>query len=263
VADAIGWATLYSTSAIPLLRSAARTVRTGRAQALRVLARQASNGGGSSTAAAADWYAPPSGPPWATALLRNLAAEAIGDAAAAAEQSLDPADASAQIAWENIIEIGRTAAADGHLANTATGVVQHNPFADSAVVAAALSCPSPDRADPYRFKPLLIAAFPDLLPPSVIGRSTKGDSTSDHIRGLRVNLSRLQESADGHLAEHGLLDPQGLRELLTRAAAGIPAASQLIQPAIATETWLRSLMSCQPPEWTTIVAAEAVEARTP
>ncbi|MGH3856911.1 MAG: asparagine synthase-related protein, partial [Pseudonocardiaceae bacterium] len=83
--------------------------------------------------------------------------------------------------------VGRTARADAQLAE-AFGLTIHNPYADSSVIAAALSVPPWRRGDPWHYKPLLIMAVGDLLPRVIASRTTKGGFDADHYRGLRANL---------------------------------------------------------------------------
>jgi asparagine synthase (glutamine-hydrolysing) len=75
--------------------------------------------------------------------------------------------------------VGRTARADAQLAET-YGLTLHNPYTDSAVIAAALSVPAWQRGDPWHYKPLLTAALADLLPPPIAHRTTKGAFDAEH-----------------------------------------------------------------------------------
>lgn len=161
--------------------------------------------------------------------------------------------------WENVIEVGRSAASDGHLAAGAVGVVQHNPFVDSAVIAAALAGSPSAWASPHRFKPLLGAALPGVLPEPITARTTKGELMADHVRGLRANAADLRDLvAGGYLAGAGLIDPVEFGELLTRAAAGALGSLGRIQLVIAAEVWHRSLMDDRPPVWPVAGAREVL-----
>ncbi len=144
--------------------------------------------------------------------------------------------------------VGRTARADAQLAET-FGVRLHNPFTDSAVIAAALSVPAWERGDPWHYKPLLTSALDGFLPPGLAARTTKGTFDADHHQGLRANLPALLGLADGHLAALRLVDPQQLRTAILNAAAGLPTVFGLLEPVLAAETWLRSLATAPAPAW--------------
>jgi asparagine synthase (glutamine-hydrolysing) len=109
--------------------------------------------------------------------------------------------------------------------------------------------PGWQRGGPTAYKPLLSEALADLLPSVVAHRRTKGDSTSDHICGLRANLPQILQLADGHLASADLIDPGQLRALLNQAAAGLPMSAAAVEPAVTAEVWLRSLTRTPDIRW--------------
>ncbi len=146
-------------------------------------------------------------------------------------------------------EGGRTARADAQLAES-FGIRLHNPYTDSAVIAAALSVPAWERGDPWHYKPLLTDALTGLLPPSIAARTTKGGFDADHHQGLRASLPAVLGLADGHLAALGLVDPRQVRKAILHAAAGLPAAFGLLEPVLAAEAWLRAIAAAPPATWT-------------
>ncbi|OPC80860.1 hypothetical protein B4N89_07765 [Embleya scabrispora] len=245
VVHALGWAHLHGAHPRRVLRQARTAGRTSRSLSLRrvadVLTGDADVPGG---IALLPVECPPT---WATRDACGLAADAYLDAARAARYEPSLADRGNAVTWQQIGEIGRTAAADAHLAFALTGVRLHNPFVDSAVVAAALACPSRQRTRPDAYKPLLLEAMPGLLPPSISARKTKGQSTDDHIRGLRTHLDEVLNLADGHLAELALLDVDMLGIAVRHTAAGI--GSDRIEPVIAGEMWLRAHHAARVPTW--------------
>jgi asparagine synthase (glutamine-hydrolysing) len=145
--------------------------------------------------------------------------------------------------------VARTARADAQLAE-AFGIRLHNPFTDSAVIAAALSVPAWERGDPWHYKPLLTGALDDLLPPQLAARTTKGTFDADHHLGMRANLPALLGLADGHLAALGLIDPGQLRTAIRNAAAGLPTPFGLLEPVLAAESWLRAVATAPAEAWT-------------
>jgi asparagine synthase (glutamine-hydrolysing) len=151
---------------------------------------------------------------------------------------------------ETMAEVGRTARADVQLAEFC-GISLHNPFTDSRVIDTYLSVPSTQRPGPADYKPILRRALADVLPPALKARATKGDFNTDHHRGMRAARTYLHKLADGHLAAHGLLHPVRLRQMLTRAAAGVPVASAMVEPVVTAEVWLRALHAAPPIPWTT------------
>jgi len=183
---------------------------------------------------------PPGPAPWATSKAIEMAAHDRG-------HGHEPAGSRALL---EIQAVGRTARADAQLAE-AFGIRLHNPFTDSAVIAAALSVPAWKRGDPWHYKPLLTCALNGLLPPGLAARTTKGTFDADHHQGLRANLPAVLSLADGHLAALRLIDPHQLSMAIRNAAAGQPTVFGLLEPVLAAETWLRSLAAAQAPAWTT------------
>ncbi|MEU3601026.1 albusnodin/ikarugamycin family macrolactam cyclase [Streptomyces sp. NPDC006798] len=135
--------------------------------------------------------------------------------------------------------VGRTAATENQLA-AAFGIEMHNPFTDARIMESALAVPAEERWSAHRYKPLLTDSVRDLLPDSVVRRGAKGLFAMDHHHGLRANLGRVLELADGHLADLGLVQPAVLRSLLRRGALGVDIPWGLIEPVLGTELWLRA-----------------------
>lgn len=163
----------------------------------------------------------------------------------------DPGRGNDRDQWTllEIQAVGRTARADAQLAEV-FGITLHNPFTDSAVIAAALSVPAWERGDPWHYKPLLTGALDGLLPPQLAARTTKGTFDADHHRGMRANLPALLDFADGHLAALGLIDPRQLRTAIRNAAAGLPTPFGLLEPVLAAESWLRAVATAPAEAWT-------------
>ncbi|MFE5327268.1 albusnodin/ikarugamycin family macrolactam cyclase [Embleya sp. NPDC056575] len=242
---ALGWAHLHCTSPREVLRQAREAARTSRSLAMRRVADTLTgdtNGPGGIALLPVE-----NPPPWTTPHARHLAAGAYLDAERATRHEPSITDLGNEVTWRQIGEIGRTAAADAHLARALTGVRLHNPFVDSAVVAAALACPSRDRTRPDAYKPLLLQALPGLLPPSISARKTKGQSTGDHLRGLRTHLTQVLDLVDGRLVELDLVDVHTLRTAIRHSAAGI--GSDAVESVIASEMWLRAHHAARALTW--------------
>lgn len=115
------------------------------------------------------------------------------------------------------------------------------PFLDDRVVEACLAVRLHERTTPWRFKPLIVEAMRDLVPATVLQRSTKGDFSADWHAGLgraRVHLAAVLD--DLALARLGLVDVDALRKVclglypytLDRVA---------LDRTLACEAWLRTL----------------------
>lgn len=142
----------------------------------------------------------------------------------------------------------RTARADVELAH-AFGVSLHNPYFDTNVIHTYLSTPVQDLPGPTRYKPILAEAMRDHFPPRLAGRTTKGDSSSDHHEGLRAALPTLAgDFIDGHLAESGLINREEIRQHMRRVAVGVGDLS-LVQPVIETEAWMRAVRRAPVQNW--------------
>ncbi|MGV9559320.1 lasso peptide isopeptide bond-forming cyclase [Streptomyces sp. NPDC003401] len=121
-----------------------------------------------------------------------------------------------------------------------SGVQLDSPFFDDRVVEAVLAVRVHEHAGPWRYKPLLAEAMRDIVPPPVLGRSTKGEFSDEANTGLRRNLPAILELfEDSALAAHGLIDPAALRARLL-APQPDNATRNALEPLIGCETWLRA-----------------------
>ncbi|WP_405408909.1 albusnodin/ikarugamycin family macrolactam cyclase [Streptomyces decoyicus] len=215
VSDAMAWAQLRRQDPRPLIAAALRGDMEGIAR---------------------PWL---TRPPWLTSSVPTPTAQA-GDADSALISSVRTA--------------ARTAHADGQLANT-VGVELHNPYFDGAVLDAVVSVPSHLRFSAHRYKPLLVDACGDLLPEPHRRRTTKGVFTADFHRGVRANLPRILDLADGHLAARGLIDPAPLRATVHAAALGAETIWASLLPTLAAEQWLAAIERTPAIRWQTTAPA--------
>ncbi|MFJ7587156.1 albusnodin/ikarugamycin family macrolactam cyclase [Streptomyces sp. NPDC097617] len=216
-ADAQTWARLYRQSPWPLLASAVRRPRT-LAGASRPM-------------------------PWMTDYAKELAAPVT----TAYPDTLSMGHADRALLAEARY-VGRTAATENQLA-AAHGIEMHNPFTDTRVVEAALAAPAVERWSARRYKPLLSDAVAGLLPPPVVRRGAKGMFAVDHHHGLRANLQRTLDLADGRLADLGLINPAAVRATLRRAVLGVDIPWGRLEPVLGAELWLRAAEKVD--QWTT------------
>ncbi|MFE3073490.1 albusnodin/ikarugamycin family macrolactam cyclase [Streptomyces sp. NPDC059247] len=246
--EAYGWARLRRVPVVPLLRGAVTMAATRRSDALADLARYFSGGTAPGLGRGnVRWVTPPPVPGWAGPLALGHVAEAAARAAAAPDP-LRRFDASLHTLVDEIREVARTARADAELA-ASCGIDLHNPFLDPSVIDAVLRDPLDHRPPVHGYKPLLVRAVGDLLPPAVAARTTKGSFEADHFTGMRENLADLQSLGDGRLASLGLLDPALFRRHLRHAAAGVPMSLATLEQALMAEAWLRAHHRDPAPTW--------------
>ncbi|MFV2172556.1 albusnodin/ikarugamycin family macrolactam cyclase [Actinomadura sp. LOL_016] len=248
VTETMRWARLRRLPVRPMLASAYRTARTSRRHALTDVAAVFS-GRTTRTFCAGDigWGLIDALPPWATVDARARAA-LVARNRAGQVRDLPAGEMTGAIIAEAMAEVGRSARADAQIAEVA-GVRLHNPFTDSRVIDSCLSVPVADRPGPADYKPLLRQAMSGIFPPSLSARTTKGDFNADHYGGMRSNLAELLDMADGLLAAAGLVNPVELQRTLTMASAGIPISFSIVEPAITTEIWLRTLRATPDVSW--------------
>ncbi|MER7623513.1 albusnodin/ikarugamycin family macrolactam cyclase [Streptomyces sp. NPDC126503] len=254
--EAHGWARLRRTPVVPLLRGALVMARTSGSNALADLGRYFS---GETTSdhgrSSIRWFTHLPLPEWAEPMALSYAADAAAGAAAAIDP-LHRLDASLRTLVDEIREVARSARADAELAQFC-GLELHNPFLDASVVDAVLRNPLERRPPVHRYKPLLVRAVGDLLPPAVAARTTKGSFEADHFTGMRQNLEELQGLGEGHLAALGLLDPARFRQHLRHAAAGVPMALATLEQALLAEAWLHAHHRDPAPAWDVSLPLEA------
>lgn len=252
MAETIRWARLRRLPVWSLLKSAFRTSHESRADALVSLSRRMLAGTGTAaTEGDIGWCATDPVPPWATDETRKRAAAIMAALLENVDEPL-PGSFAMTIAAAGMADVGRSARADVQLAE-AVGVPLHNPFTDSRVVDAYLSVPLDERPGPADYKPVLRDAVADLFPTDLVARCTKGDFNPDHYHGMRANLAELHALADGRLSALNLVDPTEFQRTLTMTAAGLPVPFSTVEPAVATEVWLRALEDAPGIPWSPLV----------
>lgn len=190
----------------------------------------------SAAVAATGWEIPPLLPPWGT----GEAAELVRAAILAAEPTTVADDPVTHAA---VVRIRASAyrAALYREAMQADGVPTAMPFFDRNVVEACLSVLPWERTDPWCPKPLLRAAFRDVIPAAALSRRTKGEYNADIHHGWNTHRQHVAKLLDcPRLVEHGLIDPARLRAgLAAFGPSGLLPG--WITDLIAVEMWLRDL----------------------
>lgn len=192
------------------------------------------------------WAALAPAAPWGTLRMRRAIANQLDAVNCPDNPRQDSADA---VATRLIRSHGAATRGFGQITR-ALGVAVHAPFLDGQVIDACLAATAADRTTVHQAKPLLAAAFDDLLPPALLARRTKGDYSACEYHGLRANVATLRALlANPVLAELDIVQPDGPREALRLGLAGSSAPMAALGTVIATEVWLRALDTLNPTTW--------------
>ncbi|MFJ6054699.1 asparagine synthase-related protein [Streptomyces sp. NPDC092307] len=159
------------------------------------------------------WWYPLRMPPWATPDAVDSVRRALLRSASRAEP-LGP-DRGQHAALGTIRAVGQQARLAGHVMSP-TGLPMSFPFLDDRVIEACLSVRAHERTTPAAYKPLLRAAFGDLVPARVLARSTKDHCATEWFRGLRRRRAEMAA-----LCEDSLLPDE---DSSTRMPFASPAA---------------------------------------
>ncbi|GLY38386.1 asparagine synthase [Amycolatopsis sp. NBRC 101858] len=239
--DCVAWARLRGRTPLALVSRAVTLSRTTRRRALDSLAEDVAAGrpvGAESWEAdrIAYWRRPSA--QWLTPAARRSLAAHIRETAdhLAEDDDLDAGDVVTQELVRQQTLTLRTVRAVG----AEFGVEVHAPFMDTEVVRACLALPARRRADPRTPKPLLRAALSGLVPPAVLARTTKGDYTRGVYLGVRRAAPVLRRMlTESVAADHGILEPGPVREVLEGAIQGMPTPWGALHQVFAVEAWLR------------------------
>ncbi|MGH3889885.1 MAG: asparagine synthase-related protein [Pseudonocardiaceae bacterium] len=182
-------------------------------------------------------------PPWATPHAADAARTLLHQAAAGA-QPLAPTRGQ-HATLEHLRGVGYLTR---HLAaiHARAGLPMAAPFLDDRVVEACLAVRLHERTTPWRFKPLIVEAMRDLVPATVLQRTTKGDFSADWHAGLRRARAHLAGLLDDLvLARLGLVDADALRKVcLGLYPYALPMIA--LDRTLACEAWLRTLTPTAP-----------------
>ncbi|MGH3799831.1 MAG: asparagine synthase-related protein [Pseudonocardiaceae bacterium] len=182
-------------------------------------------------------------PPWATPAVADAARTLLHEAAASA-QPLAPTRGQ-HATLEQLRSVGYfTRHIAGIMARA--GLPLAAPFLDDRVVEACLAVRLHERTTPWRFKPLIVEAMRDLVPATVLQRTTKGDFSADWHAGLRRARAHLAGLLDDLvLARLGLVDADALRKVcLGLYPYALPMIA--LDRTLACEAWLRTLTPTAP-----------------
>jgi asparagine synthase (glutamine-hydrolysing) len=174
--------------------------------------------------------------------LTSTAAKSVADILLSPERTLyEGAGPGATQDWQSIHGTNRNSASASAIARK-VGVTIHTPYYDSAVMRACLSLAGYERSSVTQFKPLAKAAFRDILPEALLGRTTKGSYSGSIYRGFRknaVHLARMVE--ESRLIGAGVFKGEAVRNRLEGILAGAEALDPSFDAFIAAEIWLKKL----------------------
>jgi asparagine synthase (glutamine-hydrolysing) len=186
------------------------------------------------------WGAPLRLPPWATPRVADAARTLMHEAAASA-QPLAPTRGQ-HATLEQLHGVGYcTRHIAGMMARA--GLPLAAPFLDDRVVEACLAVRLHERTTPWRFKPMIAEAMRDLVPATLLQRTTKGDFSVDWHAGLRRARTHLATLLDDPiLGRLGLVDVDTLRKVCL-GLYPYTLEPVALDRTLACEAWLRTLPS--------------------
>ncbi len=182
-------------------------------------------------------------PPWATPHAVDAAQSLLRQAVATAEPLAPTRGQHATV--EQLRTVGYHTR---HVAgiHARAGLPLAAPYLDGRVIEACLAVRLHERATPYRYKPLIVAAMRDLVPAVILQRSTKGSFSADWHAGLRNARPHLADLLDDlALARLGLVDADALRAACLDLYPHTLSHSALEQ-TLGCEAWLRTLTPTAP-----------------
>ncbi|MEU2062362.1 albusnodin/ikarugamycin family macrolactam cyclase [Streptomyces sp. NPDC013455] len=188
------------------------------------------------------WWPPP-GPEasWLTTRVRrDLAELAVERAGQVRREGPGPGPGTRAA----LVELHGSADLHSQLVDVARpfGVWPQAPFLDGAVVRAAMSLPTPGKADPFTVKPLLRAALAGEVPDAVLDRRTKGAYAAEDYRGVRRAAADLRvRLARSPLADLGIVEPARIVADLDAAVHGFAAPFAALNRLLGLDVWLDGL----------------------
>jgi asparagine synthase (glutamine-hydrolysing) len=240
--EASGWARLCRAPAARIALAAVRVAATPRNVAAHALARSIESPGNSASRPSLHEYIglfpPPVGAAWLTADAR--AAAAVGIRGLRDDPQLDGWPVGDRVAMRALRAFARTHRTDRELAHH-DGIRLAAPFLNDSVVRACLAVPARTRTSTTAAKPLLREALDGMVPSPTLRRSTKGDYTSLHYRGLARNARALRDIVDDLvLAQIGIVDPKAVRHTVEQGILGQRIRIGALDCILAAELWLRA-----------------------
>lgn len=250
VREARGWATLRNSPTMPVIAAALRLAATSPDAALASLTREVLRPAprATSTAAQVRWFDQPN-TAWLTEDARRAVADAIRECRLPKRPGWSVGDRAARSA---VTSFARQQRLDQQAADI-NGLRLVSPYLHDGVVTAGLSVPASERTTVHAAKPLLRAALSGLVPDGLLSRSTKGNYSALHYRGIARNMDLLHDLLTGsRLADMGLLDASSARQTLTQAGRGVDVPLARLASVVAAEVWYRAHERRTRTRWTPV-----------
>jgi asparagine synthase (glutamine-hydrolysing) len=185
-----------------------------------------------------DWGFEPRLPPWATAATTDALQGLIRAQARTAEPLSRHRGQHREL--ETMRFLSRVARQLDDMSSH-LGTAFAAPYYDDRVIEAGLAVRAEDRISPWRYKPLIMEAMRGVVPQETLRRQTKANATYEELAGVREHRGDLLALCeDSRLARLGLIDANGLREMICRPQPSYLETADL-HPTMACEVWLRTL----------------------
>lgn len=121
-------------------------------------------------------------------------------------------------------------------------VVNRYPYLDQRLVEFSMALPFEQSVRWPETRSIVRRAFKDLLPPRIVGRTTKAGPSEACLRALVHQWPRiLKESPTLKLEEYGIVEPRRFLRAVELARLGMVTHSAQLLSTISLELWLRSI----------------------
>lgn len=179
-------------------------------------------------------------PPWASADAVAAVQAALRDAAQ--RVGAHPGGVAQHEAMRGIAYSGHVTRSVGQF-TASLGLPIASPFLDDHVIEACLAVRPDERADPWRYKPLLTTAMRGVVPDSSLERTSKADGASLAVRSIRAHRDKLLALCESSaLAELGLVDVEPLRRACSTSLWPSDLTPIAFSSTFSCERWLRDLL---------------------
>ncbi|MBA4493818.1 albusnodin/ikarugamycin family macrolactam cyclase [Paenactinomyces guangxiensis] len=203
---------------------------------------------GTTANSTAGWFEPPSTAAWFSKQSHEMVTELLRQSASQVSESLPKMPGTfATVAGMQCM--GR------YLRNIQQlihhyGIHYSYPYFDQAIVDICLATRAEERMTPYAFKPLLVQALQQDLPDVLLKRRSKGSYSGDYYKGMRKNLSAIQQFfQSSRLHEMGLIDAKMMIQEIETPTNDLGSSLQKIIQVMSVEAWLQNIEANQPTFW--------------
>jgi asparagine synthase (glutamine-hydrolysing) len=169
-------------------------------------------------------------------------------------------EAGKQYLWENAYHTARLLSSDYR---TCAGADVRHPLMHRPLVEFMLGLDSELRFNSHTDRLLQRRALRDRLPPTILGRTTKGRFQEIYDRAFMHSDWLRMLSDSPKLVERGWVDGPTWTKTVARAGFGVVTRRQEFDAAVTTECWLRNrekqLLSASPTMYKTVVVSRTIQ----